>query len=67
MNYRTLSIILLMAGMAVANSANAKKEEGPHNRNYIANRHPLASKTYMALPLGDIEAGGWNGRLWQAW
>lgn len=59
MNYRTLSIILLMAGMAVANSANAKKEEGPHNRNYIANRHPLASKTYMALPLGDIEAGGW--------
>ena len=56
MNCKTLSLILLMAGMAVANPANAKKDEVQQSRNYIANRHPLAAKTYMALPLGDIEA-----------
>ena len=59
MNCKTLSLILLMAGMAVANPANAKKDEVQQSRNYIANRHPLAAKTYMALPLGDIEANGW--------
>lgn len=59
MNCKTLSLILLMAGIAVANPAKAKKDEVQQSRNYIANRHPLAAKTYMALPLGDIEANGW--------
>lgn len=59
MYHKTLSIILLMAGMTFANPTNAKKDEVQPTRNYIANRHPLAKKTYMAMPLGDIKAEGW--------
>ena len=49
---------LLLIALFSTSTYGAKKSV-ENDVSCVANRAPLAEKTYMALPLGDIQADGW--------
>lgn len=60
MKKKSILAMLLITGLTIpAHAKTDIKDERQPARHYVTNRAPLASKTYMALPPGDIEADGW--------
>ncbi len=57
-----LILCLTVLALLVGNVSHARKRQTakvPVQTGYLPNRAPLAEKTYMALPLGAIQANGW--------